>query len=193
MLRKVTWDLILQPVTCAAPQNRCKSQAYRPETHREVSRTSVRGTSDSTSSLSLPAEEHPTGESGASFSSASASAASPRRRTQTRRSAREVFLSGTMVEISDILCLLVPLVMLGGSTLQADVKSVKEAEKTGNFMEDEQWLSTISQYSRKIKHWNRFRDVSKCGSCKMLSHLYTFYSRKVGAGGPADPLLSKHT
>ncbi|XP_026165449.1 testican-2 isoform X2 [Mastacembelus armatus] len=63
-----------------------------------------------------------------------------------------------MVEITDIVCLLVPLVMLTGSTFQTDVKSVKEAEKTGNFMEDEQWLSTISQYSRKIKHWNRFRD-----------------------------------
>ncbi|TDH01327.1 hypothetical protein EPR50_G00179050 [Perca flavescens] len=63
-----------------------------------------------------------------------------------------------MVEITDIVCLLVPLVMLAGSTFQTDVKSVKEAEKTGNFMEDEQWLSTISQYSRKIKHWNRFRD-----------------------------------
>nr|XP_020458897.1 testican-2-like isoform X3 [Monopterus albus] len=63
-----------------------------------------------------------------------------------------------MVEIMDIACLLVPLVMLAGSTFQTDVKSAKEAEKAGNFMEDEQWLSTISQYSRKIKHWNRFRD-----------------------------------
>lgn len=52
------------------------------------------------------------------------------------------------------LCLLV------GFSLQVDVKSAKEAGKAGNFMEDEQWLSTISQYSRKIKHWNRFRDVS---------------------------------
>ncbi|XP_068807091.1 testican-2 isoform X2 [Struthio camelus] len=31
-------------------------------------------------------------------------------------------------------------------------------ESPGNFMEDEQWLSSISQYSGKIKHWNRFRD-----------------------------------
>lgn len=65
-----------------------------------------------------------------------------------------------MVEITDIVCLVAPLLMLAGSSSQADVKGVKEAEKTGNFMEDEQWLSTISQYSRKIKHWNRFRDVS---------------------------------
>uniref|UniRef100_A0A3B3U1Q8 Uncharacterized protein n=1 Tax=Poecilia latipinna TaxID=48699 RepID=A0A3B3U1Q8_9TELE len=65
-----------------------------------------------------------------------------------------------MVEMSDMVCLLAPLLMFAGSTLQADVKSVREAEKSGNFMEDEQWLSTISQYSRKIKHWNRFRDVS---------------------------------
>ncbi|KAM7385533.1 hypothetical protein PAMP_001614 [Pampus punctatissimus] len=63
-----------------------------------------------------------------------------------------------MVEMTDIVCLVVPLLMLVGSTFQTEVKSVKEAEKTGNFMEDEQWLSTISQYSRKIKHWNRFRD-----------------------------------
>ncbi|XP_034040420.1 testican-2 isoform X4 [Thalassophryne amazonica] len=63
-----------------------------------------------------------------------------------------------MVEMTDVVCLLVPLAMLAVSTFQTEVKSVKEAEKTGNFMEDEQWLSTISQYSRKIKHWNRFRD-----------------------------------
>ncbi|CAF95520.1 unnamed protein product, partial [Tetraodon nigroviridis] len=29
----------------------------------------------------------------------------------------------------------------------------------------EGWLSTISQYSRKIKHWNRFRDVSCAFVC----------------------------
>lgn len=65
-----------------------------------------------------------------------------------------------MVGITDIACLLIPLVMLADSAFQTDLKTVKEEEKTGNFMEDEQWLSTISQYSRKIKHWNRFRDVS---------------------------------
>ncbi|MEQ2243556.1 hypothetical protein ILYODFUR_008157, partial [Ilyodon furcidens] len=63
-----------------------------------------------------------------------------------------------MVEMSDMVCLLVPLLMFAGSTFQADDKTVRDAEKSGNFMEDEQWLSTISQYSRKIKHWNRFRD-----------------------------------
>ncbi|NWJ04173.1 TICN2 protein, partial [Crypturellus undulatus] len=31
-------------------------------------------------------------------------------------------------------------------------------ESAGNFMEDEQWLSSIAQYSGRIKHWNRFRD-----------------------------------
>ncbi|KAA8581455.1 hypothetical protein FQN60_003036, partial [Etheostoma spectabile] len=51
------------------------------------------------------------------------------------------------------------LCMLVGFSLQVDVKSGKETGKAGNFMEDEQWLSTISQYGRKIKHWNRFRDV----------------------------------
>ncbi|XP_029703408.1 testican-2 [Takifugu rubripes] len=54
--------------------------------------------------------------------------------------------------------LVASLCLLAGFSLQVDVKSAKEAGKAGNFMEDEQWLSTISQYSRKIKHWNRFRD-----------------------------------
>ncbi|KAL6487171.1 hypothetical protein MHYP_G00037970 [Metynnis hypsauchen] len=63
-----------------------------------------------------------------------------------------------MVVVRDMGRLLVPLVMLVGVSMQGDVKSGKDTEKSGNFMEDEQWLSTISQYSRKIKHWNRFRD-----------------------------------
>uniref|UniRef100_A0A3B4BRT2 Testican-2 n=1 Tax=Pygocentrus nattereri TaxID=42514 RepID=A0A3B4BRT2_PYGNA len=63
-----------------------------------------------------------------------------------------------MVVVRDMGRLLVPLVMLVGVSMQGDVKSGKDAEKSGNFMEDEQWLSTISQYSRKINHWNRFRD-----------------------------------
>ncbi|XP_052006738.1 testican-2-like [Xyrauchen texanus] len=63
-----------------------------------------------------------------------------------------------MVWTKDLGCFLVPLVILVRFSMQVDVKNGKDAETTGNFMEDEQWLSTISQYSRKIKHWNRFRD-----------------------------------
>lgn len=47
--------------------------------------------------------------------------------------------------------------MVVGLTFQAKV-NVKEADKKENVIEDEHWLSTISQYRRKIKHWNRFRD-----------------------------------
>uniref|UniRef100_A0A4W6EZW1 Testican-2 n=1 Tax=Lates calcarifer TaxID=8187 RepID=A0A4W6EZW1_LATCA len=56
-------------------------------------------------------------------------------------------------------------------TARVDVKSGKEAGKAGNFMEDEQWLSTISQYSRKIKHWNRFRDVSSVSSDDYIKNM----------------------
>ncbi|XP_076830471.1 testican-2 [Brachyhypopomus gauderio] len=63
-----------------------------------------------------------------------------------------------MVPTTEMGYLLVPLMMLVGASVQGDAKSGKDADKTGNFMEDEQWLSTISQYSRKMKHWNRFRD-----------------------------------
>uniref|UniRef100_A0A8C4ZHL5 SPARC (osteonectin), cwcv and kazal like domains proteoglycan 2 n=1 Tax=Gadus morhua TaxID=8049 RepID=A0A8C4ZHL5_GADMO len=65
-----------------------------------------------------------------------------------------------MVRKMDTRCLLVPMLVLVGSATyyQTAAKSIEDAEKKGNFMEDEKWLSTISQYSRKIKHWNRFRD-----------------------------------
>ncbi|XP_036842766.1 testican-2 isoform X1 [Oncorhynchus mykiss] len=63
-----------------------------------------------------------------------------------------------MVGMTELGCLFVPVMMLVGFTLQAEINNGKEEEKKGNFMEDEHWLSTISQYSRKIKHWNRFRD-----------------------------------
>lgn len=71
-----------------------------------------------------------------------------------------------MLRITDMCRLLPPLLMLMLSYFtfqETQAKSVKAAEKTGNFMDDEQWLSTISQYSRKLKHWNRFRDVSPPG------------------------------
>lgn len=33
----------------------------------------------------------------------------------------------------------------------------------GNFLDNDQWLSTVSQYDRD-KYWNRFRDVSTAGA-----------------------------
>lgn len=60
--------------------------------------------------------------------------------------------------------LALPLLLLASAALaEGDAKGLKESETPGNFMEDEQWLSSISQYSGKIKHWNRFRDVSLQG------------------------------
>lgn len=60
--------------------------------------------------------------------------------------------------------LALPLLLLAAAALaEGDTKGLKEGETPGNFMEDEQWLSSISQYSGKIKHWNRFRDVSAQG------------------------------
>lgn len=60
--------------------------------------------------------------------------------------------------------LALPLLLLAAVALaEGDAKGLKEGETPGNFMEDEQWLSSISQYGGKIKHWNRFRDVSLQG------------------------------
>ncbi|XP_042192674.1 testican-2 [Callorhinchus milii] len=49
---------------------------------------------------------------------------------------------------------LMPLLM---AVAVADGDPVKGGNN-GNFLEDEQWLSTVSQYSQQIKDWNRFRD-----------------------------------
>lgn len=60
--------------------------------------------------------------------------------------------------------LALPLLLLAAAAwAESDAKGLKEGETPGNFMEDEQWLSSISQYSGKIKDWNRFRDVSLPG------------------------------
>lgn len=55
------------------------------------------------------------------------------------------------------------LLLARAALAQGDAKGPQEGETPGNFMEDEQWLSSISQYGGKIKHWNRFRDVSPQG------------------------------
>ena len=60
--------------------------------------------------------------------------------------------------------LALPLLLVTVAALaEGDARRLQEGETPGNFMEDEQWLSSISQYSGKIKHWNRFRDVSLRG------------------------------
>lgn len=73
------------------------------------------------------------------------------------------------------------LYLLVGVSLQVDAKNGKEAASVGNFMEDEQWLSTISQYSRKTKHWNRFRDVSAVFSPAFIAALWRLGDSKAAA------------
>uniref|UniRef100_A0A8C7EEH2 SPARC (osteonectin), cwcv and kazal like domains proteoglycan 2 n=1 Tax=Nothoprocta perdicaria TaxID=30464 RepID=A0A8C7EEH2_NOTPE len=51
------------------------------------------------------------------------------------------------------------LILACSGTLPSSSASAAGSD-AGNFMEDEQWLSSIAQYSGRIKHWNRFRDVS---------------------------------
>ncbi|XP_063047537.1 testican-2 [Engraulis encrasicolus] len=63
-----------------------------------------------------------------------------------------------MREITNFCSILTAAVAMLGISVQGEMKTAKEPGKSGKSMEDEQWLSTISQYSRKIKHWNRFRD-----------------------------------
>lgn len=63
-----------------------------------------------------------------------------------------------------LLALALGLALAAVARADGDGRAGKDGESPGNFMEDEQWLSSISQYSGKIKHWNRFRDVSAGGA-----------------------------
>lgn len=55
----------------------------------------------------------------------------------------------------------------------------------GNFLDNDQWLSTVSQYDRD-KYWNRFRDVSTAaaGPCAGAGDL-------LGGGGPGGGRLPR--
>ncbi|XP_072347555.1 testican-2 isoform X1 [Scyliorhinus torazame] len=51
--------------------------------------------------------------------------------------------------------LLIPLLLAAAAE---EERPEKGGDNKGNFLEDEQWLSGVSHYSRQIKDWNRFRD-----------------------------------
>lgn len=66
----------------------------------------------------------------------------------------------------------------------------------GNFLDDKQWLTTVSQYDKEVGQWNKFRDVSSTPP-----HLLVWVHPRVGsallAGGGrrrghkfSDPLAS---
>lgn len=57
----------------------------------------------------------------------------------------------------------------------------------GNFLDNDQWLSTVSQYDRD-KYWNRFRDVSRAaaGPCGGRGSLSEGASEVGGEGTGAD-------
>lgn len=38
----------------------------------------------------------------------------------------------------------------------------RAAADNGNFLDDKQWLTTVSQYDKEPGHWNKFRDVCTC-------------------------------
>ncbi|XP_032868439.1 testican-2 [Amblyraja radiata] len=53
--------------------------------------------------------------------------------------------------------LLTPLLLLLAAAAE-DKESPEKGGKKGNFLEDEEWLASVSPYSTQIRNWNRFRD-----------------------------------
>ncbi|XP_065603107.1 LOW QUALITY PROTEIN: testican-2 [Cyrtonyx montezumae] len=53
---------------------------------------------------------------------------------------------------------LLPALLLPALLLPGPAAATSGPAPGGNFLEDEQWLSSIAQYGGRIRHWNRFRD-----------------------------------
>lgn len=55
----------------------------------------------------------------------------------------------------------------------------------GNFLDNDQWLSTVSQYDRD-KYWNRFRDVSTAAAARPCGAREPLREGASGAGWSGD-------
>ncbi|XP_035170619.1 testican-2-like, partial [Oxyura jamaicensis] len=66
---------------------------------------------------------------------------------------------GALRGLLALLLLLLPGTATGTATATATATGTGTGSgPAGNFLEDEQWLSSIAQYGGRIRHWNRFRD-----------------------------------
>lgn len=66
------------------------------------------------------------------------------------------------------------------------------ALNNANFLDNDQWLSTVSQYDRD-KYWNRFRDVSMAATRPGGGTAGKLRGRCGGRGGKFEPPMEVHS
>uniref|UniRef100_M3YHU5 SPOCK3 n=1 Tax=Mustela putorius furo TaxID=9669 RepID=M3YHU5_MUSPF len=64
-----------------------------------------------------------------------------------------------MLKVSAVLCVCAAAWCSQALAAAAAVAAAGGRSDGGNFLDDKQWLTTISQYDKEVGQWNKFRDV----------------------------------
>lgn len=65
-----------------------------------------------------------------------------------------------MLKVPAVLCVCAAAWCSQALAAAAAVAAAGGRSDGGNFLDDKQWLTTISQYDKEVGQWNKFRDVS---------------------------------
>uniref|UniRef100_A0A9L0T1M0 SPARC (osteonectin), cwcv and kazal like domains proteoglycan 3 n=1 Tax=Equus caballus TaxID=9796 RepID=A0A9L0T1M0_HORSE len=63
-----------------------------------------------------------------------------------------------MLKVSAVLCVCAAAWCSQALAAAAAVSAAGGRSDGGNFLDDKQWLTTISQYDKEVGQWNKFRD-----------------------------------
>uniref|UniRef100_A0A5F8GIP2 SPARC (osteonectin), cwcv and kazal like domains proteoglycan 3 n=1 Tax=Monodelphis domestica TaxID=13616 RepID=A0A5F8GIP2_MONDO len=77
-----------------------------------------------------------------------------------------------MLKVSALLC--VCAVVWCSQALEAAAAAAAAAggrSDSGNFLDDKQWLTTISQYDKEVGQWNKFRDRSYLDNLRLHKYI----------------------
>lgn len=69
-------------------------------------------------------------------------------------------LLSQMLKVPAVLCVCAAAWCSQALAAAAAVAAAGGRSDGGNFLDDKQWLTTISQYDKEFGQWNKFRDVS---------------------------------
>uniref|UniRef100_A0A9L0TSK0 SPARC (osteonectin), cwcv and kazal like domains proteoglycan 3 n=1 Tax=Equus caballus TaxID=9796 RepID=A0A9L0TSK0_HORSE len=65
-----------------------------------------------------------------------------------------------MLKVSAVLCVCAAAWCSQALAAAAAVSAAGGRSDGGNFLDDKQWLTTISQYDKEVGQWNKFRDIN---------------------------------
>lgn len=80
----------------------------------------------------------------------------------------------------------------GGAAAAAAAGAGGRAD-SGNFLDDKQWLTTISQYDKEVGQWNKFRDVSEAAPASPPPPSHLLLLTWLGAPRPGASSLRRRS